>query len=95
MKRTDVIKKPLITEKGSGLQSDSNCYLFAVDARATKRDVKDAVQDLFKVKVSAVRTLVMPGKFKRVGRNIGKMSDWKKAVVTLAQGEKIEFVEGA
>lgn len=95
MKRTDVIKKPLITEKGAVMQQSGNCYLFAVDRRATKRDVREAVEDLFKVKVDSVRTLVMPSKYKRVGKNIGIAPEWKKAVVTLAQGEKIELVESA
>jgi large subunit ribosomal protein L23 len=95
MKTTDVIKMPLVTEKGSANQQSAGQYLFAVDRRATKFDVKNAVQELFKVKVEAVRTLVVPGKYKRVGKNVGKLADWKKAVVTLAEGNRIDFIEGA
>lgn len=95
MKTIDVIKKPLITEKGSSSQQMYNQYFFAVDRSATKYDVRNAIQELFKVKVSDVRTMIMPGKYKRVGKTQGKTPDWKKAVVTLVEGERIDFLEGA
>jgi len=95
VKTTDVIKKPLITEKGSLAQQMSNQYCFAVDKKATKHDVRNAIQDLFKVKVEGVRTMRVPGKYKRVGKNLGKTPDWKKAIVTLVEGDRIDFLEGA
>lgn len=95
MRKIDVIKKPLITEKGARAQQMANQYFFAVDYRASKIDVKNAIEDFFKVRVTAVRTMTVPGKYKRVGKNVGKTSDWKKAVVTLAEGNKIDFLEGA
>ncbi len=91
----DVIKKPIVTEKSSFAQQQANQYCFAVDRKATKFDVRDAIQKIFKVNVEKVRTVSMPGKFKRVGRNLGKTSPWKKAVVTLKEGDRIEFLEGA
>ena len=95
MKRNDVIKKPLITEKSSVSQQEANQYLFAVDRRANKRDIKNAIKELFNVEVTSVRTMNVPGKYKRVGKNVGKTSDWKKAVVTLKEGDRIDFLEGA
>ena len=88
----NVIQQPLLTEKSVGLQT-LNQYTFAVDPRATKRDVKRAVETIFKVKVIGVGTMNFYGKQKRVGRHIGKTSDWKKAIVTLPEGQKIEFGE--
>jgi large subunit ribosomal protein L23 len=95
VKTTDVIKKPLITEKGSMAQQLYNQYFFAVDRLATKYDIRNAVEELFKVKVSDVKTMLVPGKYKRVGKHVGKASDWKKAVVTLAEGQRIDFLESA
>ena len=94
MKITDVIKRPLITEKSSYAQA-GNQYFFAVDRLASKYDVKNAISQLFNVKVESVRTMIMPGKFKRVGKTQGKTSDWKKAIVTLREGDRIEILEGA
>lgn len=95
MKKYQVIKMPLVTEKGTIAQQFANQYFFAVDPRATKRDISEAVAGIFKVKVKGVRTMNLPGKTKRVGRNVGTTPDWKKAIVTLKKGERIEFLEGA
>lgn len=94
MKTYNVIKKPLVTEKGSQAQQ-ANKYFFAVDPAATKHDVCNAVEEIFKVKVEDVHTMNMPSKYKRVGSNIGRTSEWKKAIVTLKEGDRIEFLEGA
>lgn len=88
------IKSPLITEKSSAKQADANQYFFKVDPKATKNDIRDAVEKLFKVKVVGVRTMNMMGKRKRVGRNVGRTASWKKAMVTLREGDRIEFLEG-
>lgn len=94
MNPSDIIKRPLITEKATALKSASNTVLFAVDSRANKKQVRDAVEKLFKVKVSDVRTMNVAGKVKRRGRTFGLRPGWKKAVVTLKAGDKIEFFEG-
>ena len=91
---SDVIKGPLITEKLDKAREKLHQYSFLVDREATKHDVKSAVQGLFKVNVEAVRTLVMRGKVKRMGRSIGKRPNFKKAIVTLKEGDKIELFEG-
>jgi large subunit ribosomal protein L23 len=88
-----IIKKPLITEKGTALMEE-NKYLFKVDKKANKSEIKKAVETLFKVKVLEVNTMTVPGKAKRVGRYLGHTSDWKKAIVKLAEGNRIEFFEG-
>lgn len=89
----EVIKRPLITEKSSGIK-DVNWYVFAVDGKANKKEIKEAVEKAFKVKVDKVRTLVLPGKkVKRFGRIVGQRSPLKKAYVKLREG-KIEFFEG-
>jgi large subunit ribosomal protein L23 len=94
MNLSDVIKRPLITEKATLLKGTSNAVLFAVDTRANKKEVREAVEKLFKVKVVDVRTMTVPGKVKRRGRTAGLRPGWKKAVVTLKEGDKIEFFEG-
>ncbi|MEW6719127.1 MAG: 50S ribosomal protein L23 [Thermodesulfobacteriota bacterium] len=94
MNISDVIKRPLITEKSTLLKGVSNCVLFAVDSRANKKEVRDAVEKSFKVKVVDVRTMNVAGKAKRRGRTVGLRPGWKKAVVTLKEGDKIEFFEG-
>ena len=95
MKTHQIIKKPLVTEKGTLAQQAANKYFFAVDTRATKQDVCRAVEEIFKVKVSNVHTMNVRGKLKHVGKSFGCASDWKKAVVTLKEGDRIEFLEGA
>jgi large subunit ribosomal protein L23 len=91
-----VLLKPLITEKAQILASADHVkkYTFAVDIRANKMQIKDAVEVAFSVRVDGVNTSVMKGKIRRYGRRATKMPDWKKAVVTLAPGEKIELFEG-
>jgi len=94
MKIFDVIKRPVITEKSTRAQ-ENNKYSFDVNTKASKCDIRRAVEDIFKVTVEEVRTVSMPSKFKRVGRNTGRTSPWKKAIVTLKEGDRIEFMEGA
>jgi len=90
----DVIKGPLITEKLDQAREKFRQYSFIVDKKATKYDVAHAVEKLFKVSVEGVRTNIVRGKTKRVGRSIGKRPNFKKAVVTLKEGDKIELFEG-
>ncbi|MBI4381501.1 MAG: 50S ribosomal protein L23 [candidate division NC10 bacterium] len=89
-----IIHRPVITEKGTGLKDQVNQYLFEVARDANKIEIKRAVESLFRVKVLQVRTLSMKGKKKRVGRSVGRTPDWKKAVATLKEGDSIEFFEG-
>jgi large subunit ribosomal protein L23 len=91
---TQVIKKPLLTEKGTRLKEEANQYLFRVDKRANKIEIKRAIEELFKVTVVDVRTLPVQGKAKRLGRFQGKMPDWKKAIATVKAGDSIELYEG-
>jgi large subunit ribosomal protein L23 len=96
MKLTDVIRRPLITEKTTLLREDGRTLVFEVAVDANKIDIKRAVEKLFGSKVEGVRTAIAHGKFKRQGRFVGQRSDWKKAYVRLREGEKIpEFLEGA
>ncbi len=89
----NVIKRPVISEKSTALAEVANRYVFEVDSTATKPEIKTAVEQLFKVKVKAVNTLVMHGKNKRSGRFEYKRSNWKKAIITLAAGQKIELFQ--
>ena len=89
-----IIKEPHITEKGNLKKELFNQITLKVDKRANKVEVRKAVEMLFKKKVLEVNTINMKGKKRRVGRNIGKKPDWKKAIVKLAPGENIEFFEG-
>jgi large subunit ribosomal protein L23 len=96
MKVTDVIRRPLVTEKTTVAREASSVLVFEVATAATKVDVKKAVEALFGSKVASVRTQIMHGKVKRQGRFAGQRSDWKKAWVRLKAGEKVpEFMEGA
>jgi len=88
-----IIKKPCLTEKGLGLQEVNNQVVVKVDPRANKIEIKEAVEKLFNVKVTKVRTANMHGKMKRVGKHHGQQSDWKKAIVSLEEGSKIDFLE--
>ena len=90
-----VINAPLITEKGTLLAEDGNQVLFRVPSGANKTEIRQAVERLFSVKVVKVRTLNYLGKTKRVGRIVGRRPAWKKAYVTLAEGDSIDFFEGA
>jgi len=94
MNINDVVKGPLITEKLDQAREKFRQYSFIVDRKATKLDVARAVTTLFKVNVEAVRTNIVRGKIKRVGKSIGKRPNYKKAVVTLKEGDKIELFEG-
>jgi large subunit ribosomal protein L23 len=91
----DVIQAPLISEKGTQLTESANQVIFKVRPNANKIEVKQAVETLFKVKVVQVRMARYLGKVRRIGRNMGRRSDWKKAYVTLKDGDKIDFFGGA
>ena len=91
----EIVKRPLITEKGSIQKEVYNQLSFEVDRKANRVEIRHAVEKIFNVRVVKVRTMQMKGKVKRVGRTLGKRRDWKKAIVTLAGGENIEFFEGA
>ena len=91
----EIVKRPLITEKGSIQKEVNNQLSFEVDRKANRVEIRQAVEKIFNVRVVKVRTMQMKGKVKRVGRTLGKRRDWKKAIVTLAGGENIEFFEGA
>ena len=91
----DVIKRPLyLTEKGSKLREEENKYVFEVELGANKLQIKEAVETLFKVTVDEVNTLVMRGHMRRMGRTFAKTRNWKKAIVTVRDGESIDFFEG-
>jgi large subunit ribosomal protein L23 len=90
----NIIRRPIITEKGLTLKENLNTLCFEVADDASKQQIHEAVERLFKVKVQAVRTMTVPGKMRRRGRYSGYRSDWKKAYVTLREGEKmIEYGE--
>jgi len=89
-----VIRRPIITEKGLGVKETQHTVVFEVARAATKTEIKEAVQKIFKVKVEAVRTAIYHGKFRRRGRSAGHRRDWKKAYVKLRPEEKmIEYAE--
>ena len=90
-----IIRKPLVTEKSTRQKDESRQYAFEVDGGANKIEIQRAVEQLFKVKVTHVRTAHVLGKMKRLGRKVGKRPDWKKAIVTLREGDRIQFFEGA
>ncbi len=89
-----IIKRPLVTEKVTGLTAQSNQYAFEVCREANRSEIKKAVETLFKVKVKEVRTLIVRGKVKSFKQHSGKRPNWKKAYVELAQGSKIELHPG-
>lgn len=90
-----IIKRPIIlTEKSRLLQEQGNHVVFEVDRRANKIEIRNAVQTLFKVTVTDVNTLVVRGKMRRMGRGTAKLQNWKKAIVTLKEGDKIQFFQG-
>ena len=96
MKLTDVIVRPLITEKTSILREDGRTLVFQVARNANRVEIRRAVEQLLGAKVSSIRTSIAHGKIKRQGRFAGQRPDWKKAYVKLREGEKIpEFLEGA
>lgn len=88
----DVIRRPVITEKSNGLSSDLNQFVFEVAGKANKIQIREAVEVIFSVKVTNVRTMVMPAKRGRRGRNwYLRSKQWKKAIVTLQEGDSIEL----
>lgn len=89
----EIIKKACLTEKGMRLQEQNNQVVFKVDPRSNKIEIKDAIEKFFKVKVAKVRTANMHGKSKRVGKYTGTTNDWKKAIVSIQDGHKIDFLE--
>ncbi len=96
MKLTDVIRRPLITEKTTVMRENTQTLVFEVARDANKIDIARAVESLLGSKVESVRTSLAHGKMKRQGRYVGRRSDWKKAYVKLRDGEKLpEFLQGA
>ena len=89
----EALRRPMITEKNTTLQ-EQNKYVFEVAKEANKPQIKQAVEKAFKVKVTTVNMMMVPGKSKRVGRRVVQTQSWKKAIVTLKPGDKIEFFEG-
>lgn len=87
----DIIKAPIITEKSQNIASDDRKYIFKVDAKANKTQIKQAIESIFKVKVEDVNTINVRGKKKRVGRYAGMTNKYKKAIVTLALNNKIDL----
>ena len=94
MNARDVIKRPVVSEKTNIQKEVANQVTFEVDQRANRVQVRKAVEEIFKVHVAGVRTLHVRGKIKRRGRITGKRRDWKKAIVRLLPGERIDFFEG-
>jgi large subunit ribosomal protein L23 len=92
--RFDVIKRPLDTEKLDRMRDRENKFAFEIDLKANKTEVKQAVEQLFKVKVLDVKTSIVRGKFRRIGRSEGQRPNWKKAIVTLKEGDAIQLFEG-
>ncbi|GBC62665.1 50S ribosomal protein L23 [Desulfonema ishimotonii] len=90
----DIIKRPLVTEKTTIQKEMYNQFSFEVDRRANRIEIRKAVEKIFNVRVAAVRTVQVKGKVKQRGRIVGKRKDWKKAMVTLMPGERIESFEG-
>ena len=95
MSQYDIIKRPLVTEKSNIQKETDNQLTFEVDRRANRIEIRRAIEQIFNVKVASVRTMQVTGKVKRRGRILGKRRDWKKAIVTLRPGERIDFFEGA
>lgn len=92
--RQDILIGPMLTEKGALMKEQDNKVLFKVNMYANKIEIKNVVEESFKVKVERVTTMVYKGKTKRMGRYEGKRPDWKKAIVTLKKGGKLDFIEG-
>lgn len=91
----NVLKAPHISEKATNNAEKGNTIVFKVALDANKVEIANAVEQLFEVKVESVRTVVVKGKTKRRGAKVGRRSDWKKAYVTLQEGQSLDFVEGA
>ncbi|MBT3353124.1 MAG: 50S ribosomal protein L23 [Nitrospinaceae bacterium] len=95
MENTSIVKRPCVTEKSVMSSEESNKVVFDVDRRANKIQIKAAIEELFSVTVIKVNTMTMPSKRVRIGRHMGSRPPWKKAVVTLKEGDHIEFFESA
>ena len=91
----DIVRRPLITERASQLQEEANRYVFEVRGDANKIEIRRAVEEIFEVTVTKVNTVSVRGKVKRMGRFQGRRASWKKAIVSVAQGQSIEFFEEA
>jgi large subunit ribosomal protein L23 len=94
MNQYDIIKRPVVTEKTNIQKEECNQVTFEVDRRANRVEIARAIEKIFNVKVVKMRTAQVKGKIKRRGRILGKRKDWKKAIVTLMPGERIDFFEG-
>ena len=94
MKARQIILEPIVTEKTTTAREFANKYAFKVLPDATKGQIASAVEEIFGVSVKEVRTIRMQGKMKRMGRNVGRRASWKKAIVTLAEGDSVDFFEG-
>jgi large subunit ribosomal protein L23 len=90
-----ILKKPLVTEKSTQLLADGNWVCFRVDSSANKVQVKHAVEKIFNVTVLRVNTMVVSGKNRRFGQKVGRTKPWKKAMLRLKEGDKIDLFEGA
>lgn len=90
MNFTEVLISPILSEKSVNQKDQQNCYCFKVNVKANKSEIKNAVETVFKVKVTDVRTSIVSGKVHRVGRFEGLRSDWKKATVKIQAGQKID-----
>jgi large subunit ribosomal protein L23 len=90
----DIIKRPVISEKTSIQKETANQVSFEVDRRANRVEIKRAIEKIFNVQVSSVKTMQIKGKIKQRGRIVGKRKDWKKAIVKLLPGQRIDFFEG-
>lgn len=89
-----ILKRPILTERSTELKRDRNQVVFEVSREATKTEIRSAIERVFKVKVVAVNTMRMHGKVRRVRQHVVKKPNWKKAIVTLREGDKIEAFEG-
>ncbi|HZR07546.1 MAG TPA: 50S ribosomal protein L23 [Myxococcales bacterium] len=94
MNRFEIIKRPLDTEKLDRMRDRENKFAFEIHLKANKTEVKQAIEQLFKVKVLDVKTSIVRGKFRRLGRSEGQRPNWKKAIVTLKEGDAIQLFEG-
>ncbi len=94
MEEYGIIRRPIVTEKGTILRDENNQLLFEVDSRSNKSEIKKAIEKLFKVKVLSVQTQNRLGKRKRLGKFVGRRKNWKKAIVTLKEGDRVDYFEG-
>jgi len=90
---SQVVRKPLVTERFADLRERDNKFIFEVHPDANKHEIRQAIEHFFGVKVTDVRTMNVRGKVKRLGRFSGKRADWKKAIVTLAEGDSIDLFD--